>query len=190
MPDQPGFLFLRMIWDRRETPMPPVRIARMMSLHYGPEPDHPFGRRGRAMEAAWKQLSGPATAGMLLLDGDVVIDPWDYTVMAAHIQAEPAAVHVAPVKLWQVSKTDMELAWAWGHCRNGVFTQDDYGPEDPDFFCFNFTYLPRALVEACIKAGLRSWMFPTVDKEVSRVFRRSGIPVRVVKDCTPKHMHY
>ena len=29
MPDLPGFLFLRMIWDRRETPMPPVRIARM-----------------------------------------------------------------------------------------------------------------------------------------------------------------
>lgn len=181
------FLFVRMNWDRT-APRLRLDLMRCLDLHYGPEPGWPFGRRGAAMESAWKHQAPPNAAGMLILDGDVIIDPHDYIQMVASVQLIPEAVHVAPVRLWPVSNTDSDR-WVWAHWRDGNKT-NEYVEQEPDFFCFNFTFLPRRLLELCTKAGLKQWVFPSVDTRVSRVCRDAGIPVRVVPDCFPKHMHF
>jgi hypothetical protein len=182
-------LFLRLIWDAHTVKIPAPRIAgsNMKELHVAPEPAHPFGRKGLALAAAWKQLATPETTGILILDGDVLIDPHDYMMMLVAIHSEPAAVHIGPAKLWPVSMGDAP-GWVWGHCRNAEWSQEM--TEDPDFFAFNFTYVPRQVWQAAAAKGLRSWVFPNVDRGVSRAAREAKIPMRVVKDCHPKHMHY
>jgi len=182
------FMFLRVIWDAHHIKFP-LRIAgaNIKELHIAPEPAHPFGRKGLALASAWKQLATDAMAGMLLLDGDVMIDPHDYMMMLGAIHTEPAAVHIGPSRLWPASKNDLQ-GWAWGHAKLGVFSQEL--EMEPDFFAFNFTYLPRRVVELAIGKGLKTWQFPDVDRSVSRVAREAKIPMRVVKDCFPKHAHY
>jgi hypothetical protein len=170
---------VRIDWDRTAIPL---RARGFHILHIGPEPGWPFGRKGRALAGAWRQLSTPTADGMLLLDGDVAVDPLDLAAMRAAIDAEPTAVHVAPARLWPVSTG--QRAWIWGHGRTR-FSQDD--PDDPDVFGFSFTYLPRALIEGC---ALDRWAFPGVDRRVHQRAAALGIPVRVVRGCWPKHLNY
>jgi hypothetical protein len=183
------FIFLRIIWDAHTVQLPPMRIfgATIKELHVAPEPAHPFGRKGLALASAWKTLTGPEHAGMLLLDGDVLIDPHDYMMMLVAIHQEPDAVHIGPAKLWPISMGDAP-GWVWGHCRNAEWSQEP--TDNPDFFAFNFTYVPRRVWELSIQKGLKGWVFPGVDRGVSKVAREARIPMRVVKDCHPKHMHY
>lgn len=183
----PEILFVRVVWDRQAYPLPPMAGTRIHTLNVGPEgATHPFGRKGLALQQAWQHLSVAAQTGLLILDGDVVIDPWDVVQMLAAIELEPEAVHVAPAKNWPAS-TGLPT-WVWAHYKN--FEASHELITDPDFFSFNFTYLPRALVEASIKAGLRGWVFPRVDAQVSKIARQQGFKIRVVEDCQPKHMHF
>ena len=181
-------MFLRLIWDGHHIKFP-LRIAgvNMKDLHVAPETSAPFGRKGLALASAWAQLAEPDMTGLLILDGDVVIDPCDYIHMYAAIQQEPTAVHIAPVKLWPISKNDLG-GWSWGHCKDNNFTQEM--TLDPDFFAFNFTYVPRRVIDLAVKAGLKNWQFPHVDQGMSRVARQAGVRMRVVEACQPKHVHY
>jgi len=172
----------RFDWDRQSIKLP---LARYHAIHIMPEPGYPCGRRGLAMMGAWSQL-GEGCEGMLCLDGDVAIDPVDHDAMFAAIDKEPGAVHVAPVKLWPTS-THLD-GWVWGHGQNARFSAKD--PSHPDCFTFCFTYLPRCLLELCIKAGMDEWMYPGVDKKVSEVARGFSIPIRVVRNCQPKHVNF
>lgn len=173
---------VRLDWDHTALPLPGLGFY---ALRITPEPGHPFGRKGLALAAAWEQLAGPAAAGLVILDGDVAVDPQDIAAMLAAIHLDPGAVHVAPVRLWPAStKRDR---WVWGHGR-GDFSRDD--PDDPDVFGFCFTYLPRRLVDACVKSGLAGWRYPHVDRLTSRRARALRIPVRVVRGATPKHVNY
>lgn len=182
-----SMIFVRVIWDAHVVKLPlALPGARMIELHVQPEPAHPFGRKGLALASAWQQLSKPEHSGMLILDGDVAVDPWDVLTMMLAVNTEPGAVHVAPAKIWQAT-TGSEQMWTWGHWRD---QRSQEWCEDPQWFAFNFTYLPRKVMEAAIKAGLKQWQFPNVDMNVSRAARAAGVPVRVVKDCAPKHMHY
>jgi hypothetical protein len=183
-----GILFCRLIWDGHHVQFP-LRISGvpMKDLHVAPETAAPFGRKGLAIASAWAQLQEPEMTGLLILDGDVVIDPYDYHVMYRAIEKEPDAVHIAPVRLWPISKSDID-GWAWGHCRDNHFTSAP--TPDPDFFSFNFTYVPRRVVELAVKAGLKNWQYPQVDRMMSRTARLAGVPMRVVEDCQPKHLHY
>jgi hypothetical protein len=186
--DRAPFLFLRVIWDAHKIRFPlDIVGANIKELHVVPEPSHPFGRKGMAIAGAWKQLQEPDMSGILLLDGDVLIDPYDYIHMLAAIYQEPTAAHIAPVKLWPISKGDLD-GWAWGHCRNNNFSQEM--ELNPDFFAFNFTYVPRKAIELAIARGLKSEQFPHVDQFVSRAARDAGIRMHVVEACQPKHLHY
>lgn len=181
----PDVICVRMIWDRRAIELGSLP-GRWHSLHYGPEAEHPFGRRGLAMAEAWSALQmSKQEAGMVLLDGDVAVDPHDVQAMLTAIHFEPAAVHVAPVKIWPKSTT--WDAWAWGHYRDRPSQERCV---DPRRFGFSFTYLPRCLLAACVRAGLRRWAFPTCDTRVSATAARIGVAVRVVESATPTHMHY
>ena len=182
------FLFLRVIWTPHHIQFP-LRIAgaNIKELHITPEPNHPFGRKGLALEKAWEQLAPPNCLGMLILDGDVVIDPQDFMLMSEAIGQDPGAVHVAPARIWPASKPELR-GWSWAHWQ-GHPTQE-LCTEGIEFFTFNLTYLPAALVNAAIKKGLRAKQFPGVDAFVSKTARELRTPIRVVLGATPKHMNY
>lgn len=165
---------VRSVWNHTGLPAPRLPGVRLHELHYGPEPGYPFGRRGLALATAWQQL-GAGADGMLVLDADVAIDPCDMAAMLKAVRERPEDIHVAPVKLWPAST--MRDGWVWGHDPPGA----------PTRWTFSFTYLPKALLEG---RNLRGWTFPAVDTRLAEQAVRMGIPVRVVADCHPKHMHY
>lgn len=173
---------LHVNWDRTALP---VRLPSFHELHIGPEPGYPAGRKGLQLAGAWRQLAGAATDGMLLLDGDVVIDLLDLAVMKTAISRAPAIVHTAPVRLWP--RSTKWAQWAWAHWADEPSQVMD---RHPWRFSFCFTYLPRTVIEHAIESGLEGWTFPWVDREVSHVTRGLGCRVSVVEDCTPKHLHF
>jgi hypothetical protein len=178
-----GTICIRVIWDRTAIPLP---LKGFYSVHVGPEPGYPFGRRGLTLAGAWQQLSCAASLGMLMLDGDVAVDPCDVAIMMQAIGSNPDVVHVAPVKIWPVSTKRGQ--WVWAHSRDDN-SQDD--TDEPIGFGFSFTYLPRALIESCIEAGLRSWAYPWTDTNVSKQARELGTRICVVRNgCSPKHLNY
>jgi hypothetical protein len=173
---------VRIDWDRTAIPL---KLANFHTVRIGPEPEWPFGRKGAALAGAWRQLAGRDVDGMLILDGDVAVDLLDVAAMRASIHVEPDAVHIAPVRLWPASfKSE---SWVWGHWNRDP-GQDITGPWRRFSFCF--TYLPRRLIDASLKAGLESWSFPHVDERVSNTAERENIPVRLVEGCSPKHLHF
>jgi hypothetical protein len=175
---------VNIIWNNR----PPVTpFLGFRELHVNPEPEFPFGRKGLVFVSAWAELGPPNDAvGMLILDGDVAIDPHDNRSMHKAIWHNPNAVHVSAVKLWPVSTLDKQ--WVWGHGRRGEFTQENVS--NPDMFSFSFTFLPAILMEALEPAGAADWTYPQVDLFTWELAQKLEIEVEVVKDCTPKHMHW
>jgi hypothetical protein len=181
------FVFCRVNWDRTAPPFHMPGAVRWFDLHVGPEPGHPFGRRGAAIAGAWRQLGNRGDAGMLLLDGDVAIDPLDLAAMGDAIPQTPRMVLVGPVRLWPAST--MRPDWVWGHWKAGPGPGQEMVTR-PDRFGFGFTYLPRALIERAIRAGLEEWTFPNVDMKMADAARAGRIRARVVEGCHPKHLHY
>jgi hypothetical protein len=178
-------VLIRLIWDHQAVALP--RLPQFRSVHVMPEAGYPCGRKGLVLAAAWRQLGGPGTAGLVILDGDVMTDPHDLAAMLAAVEREPGAVHVAPVRLWPVS-TGLDR-WVWGHGKD-AFTRE-LVTEGINKFGFSFTYLPRALMGAAVAAGLSRWQYPDVDQNMMRQRDRLGVPVRLVGDgCHPTHMNY
>jgi hypothetical protein len=173
---------VRVDWDRTALQ---YKLPLFHSLRIGPEPGFPFGRKGLALAGAWRQLSGRRTDGLLILDGDVAADLIDLAAMRAAIHVEPDAVHTAPVRLWPASTH--EASWVWAHWDREMTQEENWAPRR---FSFCFTYLPRRLIDASVKAGLETWTFPHVDRLVSAAAEREKIPVRVVKGCAPRHLHF
>ncbi len=161
------------------------------------EVEHPKGRKGLTLARAWEQMSGPDDAGMLILDGDVVIDPVDLNTMIMHVASDRGSVWVAPTKLWPVS-THLP-SWVWGHRKippEGMSQGDvmklwQTDVEDPDYYTFCLSFLPRFLVETAIDEGLKEWHYPNVDKNMHELTKKLGISVRVVRgDCHPTHVNW
>lgn len=177
-------ILMRLNWDR--TALPGLCPPGFYTTHVTPSDDHPYGRKGLVIASAWRALSDDGMAGLVILDGDVAIDPADVGAMLAAVEDDPGAVHVAPVRLWPVSTK--AAGWVWGHGRANTFTQRDL--EHPDCFGFGFTYLPRELIEASLDAGLEDWGYPGVDARVGDVGRKLKIPVRVVRGASPKHINF
>ena len=178
-------LRLRIIWNN-ETPVTPYMGFR--DLHVMPEPEYPFGRKGLGIARAWEEIGIPNEAvGLLILDGDVAIDPNDIREMHEHIWSEPGSVWVAPVRIWPISH--LGSSWTWGHGKDGEFSQTDH--ENPNMFAFCFTYLPARLVDlANQQHGLREWCYPNVDMFMWELAQQHNIKVDVARNCQPKHMHW
>ena len=157
------------------------------TLHVGPEPDHPFGRKGLALATGWQQLTRhlPDTLGMLVMDGDIVIDPADVAAMFRAAVNAPQEVHTAPVRLWPASTKRDD--WVWGSWAEKPSQSLDL---EPVWFSTCLTYLPARLIKAALKDGLRSWTYPGVDARIAETAQRLGTPVRVVLECQPKHTNY
>jgi hypothetical protein len=115
----------------------------------------------------------------------VAVDLLDIAAMRASVHVKPAAVHVAPVRLWPASTHDG--SWHWGHWQD----EPTQGPVDQvKRFSFGFTYLPVGILERCIKQGLDHWTFPHVDRLVSLQAQQARTEIVVVEACTPKHLHF
>jgi hypothetical protein len=186
---------VRVSWDGQAMPL---RIAdKFYSVNIVPEPDFPFGRKGLWLTRAWQQLNEnpktygqklAAADGMLILDGDVAIDPWDLEVMQNAIREDRESVHVAPAKIWPISTRASDWVWAHGLDR---FTQSEpYNDDDCNLFTFCFTYLPRALIQQCVQAGMENWVYPDVDTQVCIVAMKGRFRVNLVRACQPKHLNY
>jgi hypothetical protein len=173
---------VRVDWDRTAIPL---KLPHFHTIRLAPEAAHPFGRKGAALAGAWRQLSGRNTDGMVILDGDVAVDLLDVAAMRASVHVKPAAVHVAPVRLWPASTHAQ--GWHWGHWDDAP-TQDLVGNVRRFSFCF--TYLPRDLIGRCIRNGLEQWTFPHVDRMVSLQAQAAKTEIVVVEGCTPKHLHF
>lgn len=185
-------LMFRTIWNNTGLAIPGLSHL-FHELHVRPEPEHPFGRKGLAFAAAWTAWTTrgvPDAAGMLVMDGDVAADPADIKAMCVAINTSPGTVHVAPLRLWPAStrlSANPADGWVWAHGR-GKFTQDDV--DDPDIFTFSLTYLPRVLIEDCIRHGLPKWAFPNDDGQVCARSRALRLRVNVVREARPCHLHY
>ncbi|MFZ0665042.1 MAG: hypothetical protein WAM97_04755 [Acidimicrobiales bacterium] len=185
---------VRVVWDREQFwPLPIIRhtdghmnhAIKFSPVHFGPETGYPAGRKGAAIAGAWKQL-GTTAAGMLILDADVAIDPMMVITMMRAIGDDPESVWTAPVRIWPVST--MKDSWVWAHWETEPSQRID---DVANWFSFNFTYVPRALVEHCLKGNqLQSWTYPRVDASMARAARQMGIKGRVVQDCFPIHLHW
>jgi hypothetical protein len=178
-------VFVRVVWDRQAYPLK-IPGVRMFDLHIGPEPGAPYGRKGAALAGAWRQLATRQCTGMLIMDADVAVDPLDVSVMLQAVGNQPEVVHTAPIRLWPEST--QRRTWVWGHWDASGPGQADC-PE-PTFFSFGLTYLPRKAINRAVRDGLKEWTFPGVDSRVSRSAAAAGVPVRVVENCWPKHMHF
>jgi len=183
---------VRLDWDRTAVRLPAGLPGRWHTLHYGPEPGHPHGRRGLAVGSAWKRLTtAPAhdAAGLLMMDGDVVIDPVDYQEMQESIASRPVWVWVAPIRLWPAS-TGLD-DWVWGHWPGGPQNRSQrLQYDDIAWWGLGMTYLPRRLIARCLRDGLRNWEYPNVDSCINQRAQALGLDVGVVATCEPKHLNY
>jgi hypothetical protein len=177
-------LCVRVDWDRTALPLP--ASLRYHHLHIDPEPGYPFGRKGLQLASAWRHLAAPHFDGMLIIDGDVMIDPADHAAMMAAIDAEPGQVHTAPVRIWPASTK--RPGWVWSHWADQA--SQDIDRAGVRWFSFCYTYLPRPLLSRCLADGMAGWQYPGVDMEVSKRAVAAGIPVNIVPGCWPKHLHW
>jgi hypothetical protein len=175
-------LTVRLLWD---TEQPLTYGLGYRNIHVRPEPQYPFGRKGLMLAKAWEHAGVPFDAlGILILDGDVAIDPHDNKVMHEHIWSDSESVWTAPVKVWPVSHGGSN--WVWGHGRD-KFDQTDV--DNPNLFSFCFTYLPGRLLDSVFH-DMKDWSYPHVDINMSAAARLNRIKVQVARGCQPKHMHY
>jgi len=177
---------VRMTWKGSSAPQFLNRHFYQVDVY--PEPGYPMGRKGKVFADTWRQIPDnmkPKYDGMLVIEGDVLIDPHDYKQMLKSIESDVNAVWTAPVKVWPItSKFD---DWFWCHWATMPSqTLDEY----PLRFGYNFTYLPTKLIELAIDAGWENWDYWNDDSEMPIVAMKNQIKVKVPEDCYPKHLHY
>ena len=105
---------VRLDWDHTAIPL---RLpGTWHTVRIAPEPGYPAGRKGLQLAGAWDQYAGPATDGMLIMDGDVVADLADVRDMLRAIDVAPRAVWTAWARLWRpVPGVDPWPGWVWAH---------------------------------------------------------------------------
>jgi hypothetical protein len=184
--DPVSFLFVQVTW--RNDKMRTVPGYRQIDIN--PSEEYPFGRKGMALSRVWEKARETHTKGMLLLDGDVAIDPHDHAAMVEFVRRNNVSVCIGPAKIWPIS-TNFST-WVWAHRKNGAFNISEWQEyhEDPDTFSFCYTYLPERVLTACISAGMEEWTYPNVDYNVVKVTQRLNVPIKVVPNCYPKHMNF
>jgi hypothetical protein len=176
---------VRMNWNRTA---PSINVpGEFYMLHVDPSAEYPFGEKGKTLAGAWKQLNPDnVMEGMLILDGDVAIEPIDLSNMLGAIHHHDGMVVVAPARIWPVSTKRKQ--WSWAHW--ATKPSQIMETENIRWFSFNFTYLPKKLIEQALSDGLRSWTYPRVDMRFSESAFKSGIPVYVAENVHPKHLHF
>jgi hypothetical protein len=176
---------VRMNWDNKAIP---IRIpGAFYTLHVDPSSAFPFGQKGMVLAGAWKQLDPDNKMdGMLIIDGDVAIDPLDLSNMLAAIHHHDKMVVVAPARIFPISTKRSE--WSWAHW--SVKASKEMETKNIRWFSFNFTYLPRRVIEQALTDNLVAWTYPSVDKRMSDAAFKAGVGVYVAESVYPKHLNF
>jgi hypothetical protein len=138
------------------------------------------------LAGAWKQLNNNNMDGMLIMDGDVVIDPGDLTNMLTAIHEHDKMIVIAPARIWPISTKRKN--WVWAHWSTEASQVME--TENIRWFTFNFTYLPKKVIEQALTDGLTEWTYPNVDKRMSESAVTAGVPVYVAENVLPKHLNF
>lgn len=176
---------VRLNWNDTALKIPTP--GKFHNLLIAPTLDNPFGEKGRVIAGAWKQLNPDNKMdGMLILDGDVAIEPIDLTNMFRAIHNHDQMVVVAPARIWP--KSTQKKVWTWAHWSKEP--SQTMETENIRWFSFNFTYFPKKVIEQAIGDGLVNWKFPRCDMRMSDAAFHAGVKVFVAEDVYPKHMNY
>ena len=181
-------LLVRLCWNDSDIP---CRLAsRFHRIDVKPSDEFPAGRKGMCLARSWLQLAADDCQGMLVMDGDMACDPYDLAAMVQAIDARPDEVNIAPARLWPVS-TKMKTGWVWNFGCNRTYSQvDDDDPDLVNRWTFCLSWMPRALLESAIEAGLEDWRYPGVDVRMCRLAEDLGLRVNVCWESRPCHMNY
>lgn len=158
-------------------------------LDIKPEEGFPQGREAYLLSEKWKDIRGHDIAGVLLLGCDVAADPDDYQAMKASVLGAPTSVHTGLVKLWPASTGRLE--WMWSH-RGGSLGAPEAGQLDiihPAYFSLGFVFIPRMLMDLAFPDNA-GWKWGQMDVGLSEIALRHHIPIKVVYDAQPKHLHF
>ena len=178
-------IMVRVNWDNSALNIPTP--GKFHNLHVNPSVDYPFGEKGRAIAGAWKQLNADNKMdGMLILDGDVVIEPTDLVNMLQAIHHHDKMVVVAPTRIWP--KSTKRKDWSWAHWSKEP--NQTLETKNIRWFSFNFTYLPKKVIEQAMQDGLATWMYPRCDMRMSDAAFNAGVPVFVAEAVQPKHLNF
>ena len=141
------------------------------------------------MAAAWEDWRDRGAAGVIWMDPDIVADPDDLAAITARISYWPAAVWCSLHKLWPAS-TGRDT-WVWGHGRwaEPVPEMTQQAMVMPGWFALGMTYTPAVLLDKVL-ADLPLWPFGAIDMGLSKMARELRVPIRVARECRPKHLHY
>lgn len=178
-------IMVRVNWDNTALKIPTP--GKFHDLHVNPTLEYPFGQKGMVLANAWKQLNvDNVMDGMLILDGDVAIEPIDLANMLHAIHHHDKMVVTAPARIWPRSTKRKE--WSWAHWSKGPSQVME--TENIRWFSFNFTYIPKLVIEQAVKDGLMTWAYPRCDNKVSTAAFNAKVPVFVAQNVLPKHMNY
>lgn len=185
LPDNQSVLFCRFNWEHSALPYnPSIKDVTFKDIHLSATPAFPVGRKGLALISYWEQMQRMRPyIGMVLMDGDVAIDPLDVRIMQICIMESPKAVLTAPIRLWYGGD------WYWSH-RGADNELDKFDPDAISFFSFGFTFLPKALLDKAAETGIASECYPYVDEFMSNLAMTMGLEIKLADGCTPKHMHF
>lgn len=176
---------VRVNWDN--TAVPIKLPGKFFEMHVDPSAEYPFGQKGKTIAGAWRQLNTDKNMdGMLIIDGDVAIDPIDYQNMLSAIHYHHDMVVVAPARIWPASTKRKD--WSWAHW--SVEPSQKLETENIRWFSFNFTYLPKKVLKQALTDGLRRWTYPVVDKSMSTAAFDAGVPVFVAEDVHTCHLNF
>jgi hypothetical protein len=181
-------LFARFNWDHTAFPrLPRFPWITFKDIHISPSAEYPTGQKGLALERYWTgQNPNNDHVGLLIMDGDVIVDPLDVRFMLDAIENDPSRVYTAPIKLWITADNKMGAEWRWSHQNDDGMSQDII--QYPRYFSFGFTWLPADLLDACVAGGLHRYIYPYVDAFVSDIAFKLDIQSTVIYNCEPKHL--
>lgn len=177
------------VWKHAVVHYPPSLITPIVLR---PSLTYPHGNKGTAMRRVWLEYRDQYP-GIVFIDGDAAIDPWDIRAMNRAVQRRPLDVITGHAWLWPSSLAsgqpvpghrtwrDNDAVWGATHPDGQV-----------DFFTFNCTYIPNRLFARV--ESLRQWdrlVFPWADTRLSEIAQQSPrIPMWYEASVQVKHLNY
>lgn len=184
----------RIIWCQLVWKRPVVRLPdHIHPLMIRPETGYPHGNKGRVLRQAWRHYR-QVSPGIVFVDGDVGIDPWDIQAMNQAVRSNPNAVWTGMAWLWPMNPIQepphaSHRTWVNNHAQWGATHANG---RQIDYFTFNTTYIPNELFQRVeTQKKWRDLVFPWADTRLSEIATESPrIPAYLVPKCQPKHLNW
>lgn len=153
---------------------------------------HPHGYKGAVMRRAWLE-SRHVSPGIVFIDGDVGIDPWDIREVNRAVLRTPDDVITGHAWLWPSSlKTGQPVLSHRTRQGSEAVWGATYPDGQIDYFSFNCTYIPNRLFERVEREHRwHTLVFPWADTRLSEIAQQSPrIPMHYVDTVRVKHINW